>query len=153
MTILAEQGMHDARWTELVRSFETRNRAGRDRAARDIAEIAAIYQDHRHHWREFQDSNGIAPLHRGRTAGSRFHAVCRHLCELGLGGDETGRASVMAGVLEAWARTAGIAPAEIPAWIARTKGGIRAIYDGNVHTSPAHNDDVYTGKIVPLVVV
>jgi hypothetical protein len=69
--------------------------------AQDIAGVAAICQDHQPHWPEFQKAHGIAPLDRGRRAESKFHAVCRHLCGLGVGEDETGRASVMAAVLDA----------------------------------------------------
>jgi hypothetical protein len=65
----------------------------------------------------------------------------------------------MAAFLDTWAQTA-IAPAEIPAWIAGTKGGIRAIYDKAVHPTPggvvyppARNDNVYTGNVLPRRIV
>jgi hypothetical protein len=147
MNFLAQQEMHDPRWDALVRSFKTRNRAGRLQTALDIAEIAGIWWDHQHHWCEFEDAHGIVRLRRGRKPESKFHPICRHLSGLGVGGDETGRASVMATVLDVWEKT-GIAPAEIPAWIAGTKGGIRAIYDQAVH-HPARNDNVYTGNVLP----
>jgi hypothetical protein len=147
--------MHDPRWDALVQSFKTRNRASRLQMAQDIADVAAIYQDHQPHWPEFQKAHGIAPLDRGRRAESKFHAVCRHLCELGVGEDETGRASVMAAVLDAWEKMQ-TAAVEIPAWIAGTKGGIRAIYLEAVHQisgSIGQNDNVYTGDALPRTIV
>ena len=134
-----------------MRSFKARNRAGRLQTALDVAEIAGIWWDHQHHWCEFEDAYGIARLHRGRKPESKFHPICRYLSGLGVGGDETGRASVMAAVLEIWEKT-GITPAEIPAWIAGTKGGIRAIYDEAVH-HPAGNDNVYTGNALPRRII
>src|SRR5260221_13602651 len=96
----------------------------RDQMARDIADLAGIYSSHEDCWAEWQASVGIAALDRGRPPESKFHPACRHLCELG-GGDLPSRASIMATVLDVWERT-GIAPAEIPAWIAGTPGGARA---------------------------
>jgi hypothetical protein len=122
-----------------VQSFRERNPADRLQAARDLAGIAGVYGRHELHWSEFQNVHGIVPLDRGRTAESKFHPICRHLCGLGVGADETGRASVMAAVLDVWEKI-GIAPAEIPAWIAGTKGGIRAIYKAAV---VAHDDPLY----------
>jgi hypothetical protein len=136
---LAQQGMHDPEWDALVQSFRERNPADRLQTARDLAEIAGVYRRHEHHWSEFQQAKGIAALDRGRTAGSKFHPICRHLCRLGLCGDETGRASVLAAVLDIW-ETTDIAPADIPKWITGTKGGIRAIYKS---AGAAHGDPLY----------
>ena len=124
---LAEQGMHDPEWDALVQSFRERNPTDRGQTAQDLAGIASVYRRHEHHWFEFNEAQGISSLRLGRKAVSKFHPACRHLCELGLAEDDTGRASVLAGFLDIW-ETTHIAPSEIPAWIARTTGGIRAIY-------------------------
>jgi DNA methylase len=135
MDFLAQQGMHDPEWDAFVQAVTTRNRADRLQTARDIADIAATYRRHERHWREFEDAHGIARFHLGRKAESKFHPICRYVSGLGVSGDETGRASVMATVLDAWEKR-GIAPAEILPWIAGTKGGMRAIYDEALHPIP-----------------
>ena len=127
--------MHDPEWDALVQSFRERNPVGRRQTARDLAAIASIYKRHEHHWLEFNEAKGIASLELGRKAVSEFHPMCRHLCRLGLAGDDTGRASVLAGFLDIW-KTTDIAPKGIPAWIARTKGGIRGIYNSKGRPFP-----------------
>jgi hypothetical protein len=112
--------MHDPEWDALVQSFRERNPVDRRQTARDLAAIASVYKRHEHHWLEFNEAQGIASLELGRKAVSEFHPMCRHLCGLGLAGDETGH----------------IAPKEIPAWIAGVKGGIRGIYDSKGRRFP-----------------
>jgi hypothetical protein len=135
VTFLAEQEMHDPEWDALVQFFRARNPADRRQTARGAAGIAGTYRRHEHHWPEFQDAIGIVPLDRGRKAASKFQPICRHLCGLGLAGDETGKASLMAGFLDIWEAT-DIAPADIPDWIARTKGGMRGIYEAKGQRFP-----------------
>ena len=127
--------MHDPEWDALVQSFRERNPADRRQTARDLAAIASVYKRHEHHWLEFNEARGIASLELGRKAVSEFHPMCRHLCRLGLAGDDTGRASVLAGFLDIW-KTTDIAPKGIPAWIAGAKGGIRGIYNSKGRRFP-----------------
>jgi hypothetical protein len=142
---LAEQGMHDPEWDALVQSFRERNPADRGQTAQDLAGIASVYRRHERHWFEFNEAQGISSLELGRKAVSKFHPACRHLCGLGLAGDETGRASVLAGFLDIW-ETTHFAPSEIPAWIAGTPGGIRAIYNSKGRRFPDLTDRVIANR-------
>lgn len=68
---------------------------------------------------------------------SRFHGIARYLLGLGVRGDETGMASVLAANLDAWleARET-IRPAQIHEWI-KDQGGPRAIYEKRNDSGPA----------------
>jgi hypothetical protein len=127
------QEFPDLAWRSVCAIFRNRNRragAVRDSTARGTAGIAGLYEREGHRWEEFLAHYGIDPPRRGPTARSRFHGIAKYLLGLGVGGDVDGTATVLAAVLDEWLEHRDTIQAEqIPALIAGTKGGARAIYE------------------------
>lgn len=99
--------------------------------------LAALYLREQSRWQQFQSDYGIDGPRRGPVSRSIFHAICRYLLGLGVGGDTDGTAVVMATVLDEWYEHRDtITPDQIPAWI-KDRCGIRRIYDER----PQQGDD------------
>jgi len=122
----------DSQWIETVHLFMDRNkrcRHVRNLTRQCIASIAALYLREESRWQQFQIDYGIDRPRRGPVSRSIFHAICRYLLGLGVGGDTDGSAVVMASVLDDWYEHRDtITPDQIPAWI-KDRHGIRRIYD------------------------
>jgi hypothetical protein len=140
----------DPLWIKTVRLFMKRNqgcRRARDQTRQGIALIAAIFLREQSRWQQFQTDHGIDRPQRGPVSRSIFHAICRYLLGLGVGGDTDGTAVVMAAVLDQWcAHRDTISPDQIPAWI-KAHGGVRRIYDER----PQRGDDHPAQTSPPLI--
>jgi len=149
----AGRGISDPRdplWAKTVRLFMERNEGcqrARDQTRYGIALIAAIFLREQSRWQQFQTDHGIDRPQRGPVSRSIFHAICRYLLGLGVGGDTDGTAVVMAAVLDQWCEHRDtISPDQIPAWI-KAKGGVRRIYDER----PQRGDDHPAQTSPPLI--
>ena len=122
----------DPLWTKTVRLFMERNkgcRRARHQTRQGIALIAELFLREQSRWQQFQTDHGVDRPRRGPISHSIFHAVCRYLLGLGVGGDTNGTAVVMAAVLDEWYEHRDtITPKQIPGWI-KDRHGIRRIYD------------------------
>jgi hypothetical protein len=132
--------VRDHLWAKTVRLFVQLNKGSRqvrDQKRQGIAMIAALYLREQSRWKQFQTEYGIDRPRRGPTSRSIFHAICRYLLGLGVGGDADGTAVVMATVLDLWYEHRDtIAPDQIPRWI-KDRRGIRRIYDERPQQSDA----------------
>ena len=136
----SKNNVADQDWQEICAIFRERNQlAGpvRDLTARGVEKIAALYEREESRWAEFLAEHGVEKPRRGPKAKSRFHGIAKYLLDLGVRGDETGMASVLAASLDAWleARET-IRPAQIHEWI-KDQGGPRAIYEKRKDSGPA----------------
>jgi hypothetical protein len=143
----------DRDWQEICAIFRERNQlagSARDVTARGVEKIAALYEREEARWEEFLVEHGVEKPRRGPKPKSRFHGIARYLLGLGIGGDQSGTASVLAACLDAWLETRETVPVDaIPNWI-QAEGGTRAIYES---TKPeSHNrkrpldDIIHTGN-------
>jgi hypothetical protein len=153
----------DPQWRETCDIFRERNRlagSASDLTARGISAIAGHYEREESRWPEWLAEHGVEEPRRGPKAKSRFHGIAKYLLGLGVGGDQSGMASVMAACLDAWLATRETVPvSDIPAWIAATPGGARAIYDEGRELPPdarawnGKNDNVYTARTLAQRIV